>query len=51
MTGLAEELFIIAQEQGKKFKTENGREPTESEAEQISEMIMRQLRTAQVMLK
>lgn len=44
-------LLDIAKKEREHFLKEYGREPTEKEAERIAETILRQLRTAQVMLR
>lgn len=44
-------MVELAREEGRRFEVENGRKPTEQEAERISEMILRQARTAVTMVK
>jgi len=48
---LAKTLVNIAKEEGDRFRKENGREPTESEAGEIADMIKRQFQIAIAMRK
>lgn len=48
---LSDTLMRIAIQERNRFIQENRREPTESEAKRITEMIMTQLKIAHTMLK
>ena len=44
-------LISLAKKEGDKFRAEQGREPTEAEAGQILDMILRQARCALAMIR
>ena len=48
---LSKTLINLAIKEGKRFELENGRKPTEAEAERMAKMIQDQFNTALVMAK
>lgn len=51
MENITQILLNVAKKEREVFMQQNGREPTDSEAERMAEMIMRQAQTAHTMLR